>query len=330
MSKLDVLKRINRAISPDKVDFSAFDLELEKLKKSLEETVNVQTVDDVKRQLNIFQKKIDFGPVLTEIETIRNLFGQNTRELENKIAEKNKELIVAGEAKNLTQLNLLREEISNLKADLRDLPKVDLNPLDQAIKEIKRTQTLFNERLSTINLTDYTTKNEAEKEIKKAIEELRQEINNRLRNIGGGAMNRQMFIGGADPLTRYTDMNLKAGANMTITYANNNTTKKVDVTFASTGGGQGTVRSINSISGDTTAGDTAGTDYVYLVSGTTILTLPTAVANTNLYTVKNVGTGVVTVNTTGGETIDASSNVIMPIQYTAVDLISDTVNWNVT
>jgi len=46
-------------------------------------------------------------------------------------------------------------------------------------------------------------------------------------------MNRQMFIGGVDPLTKYTDMNLKAGPNCTITYANNNATGKVDVTISS-------------------------------------------------------------------------------------------------
>lgn len=143
-------------------------------------------------------------------------------------------------------------------------------------------------------------------------------------------MSRQIFIGGADPLTRYTDINLKAGSNVTITYANNNTTKKVDITIASTGGGGGSVRSINSVSTPTTAGSTSGTDYVYLVSGTTTITLPTAVGNTNLYTIKNVGTGVVTINTTSSQTIDGSLTVSMPVQYTAVDLISDTANWNVT
>lgn len=46
-------------------------------------------------------------------------------------------------------------------------------------------------------------------------------------------------------------------------------------------GATGLIRLIVSIAVDTTAGNTVATDYVYLVSGTTTLTLPTAVANLN-------------------------------------------------
>jgi hypothetical protein len=144
-------------------------------------------------------------------------------------------------------------------------------------------------------------------------------------------MNRQILIGGVDPLTRYTDINLKSGSNVTITYVNNNTTKKVDVTISSTGGGGGgTVRSINNVSVDTAAGSTSGTDYVYLCSGTMTLTLPDATTNTNLYTVKNVGTGMIIINTTSSQTIDGGLTALLRVQYTSVDLISDTANWNVT
>lgn len=147
---------------------------------------------------------------------------------------------------------------------------------------------------------------------------------------GGGNANRNIAIGGnGSVLSRYTDINLKPGSNVTITYANNNTTKYTDVTIAATGGG-GTTRSINNISTSQTAGDTAGTDYVYLCTGTLTLTLPTAVGNENLYTVKNVGTGVVTIDTTGGETIDGNLTIVMPVQFTSVDIISDSVNWNIT
>jgi hypothetical protein len=48
-------------------------------------------------------------------------------------------------------------------------------------------------------------------------------------------------------------------------------------------GSVGITRSVNIISSNTNAGAAAATDYVYLVSGTTTLTLPTAVGNTNRY-----------------------------------------------
>jgi hypothetical protein len=94
-------------------------------------------------------------------------------------------------------------------------------------------------------------------------------------------------------------------------------------------GGSGS-RSINSISSNTPAGSTSGTDYVYLVSGTTTITLPTAVGNTNLYTIKRVGTGVVSIATTSSQTIDGSSSpIIINVQYVSIDLISDGTNWNI-
>jgi hypothetical protein len=91
----------------------------------------------------------------------------------------------------------------------------------------------------------------------------------------------------------------------------------------------GVTRSVNSISTPTTAGATALTDYVYLVSGTTTLTLPTAVGNTNLYTVKNTGSNTVTIATTSAQTIDGSSTATLPVANTSLDLISDGANWKV-
>lgn len=150
---------------------------------------------------------------------------------------------------------------------------------------------------------------------------------------GGGNMNRNISIGGnSSVLSRYTDINWKAGANVTLTYANNDQTKNLDITIAATGGsGSGIVRSVNSIAVDTLAGSTSTTDYVYLASGTVNLTLPTSVGNSNLYTVKNIGAGTVTITPQAGELIDGQSNLQLPIQFTSVDLISNNSgNWDIT
>lgn len=151
---------------------------------------------------------------------------------------------------------------------------------------------------------------------------------------GGGSMNRNISIGGnSSTLARYTDINLKAGSNVTIAYVNNDATKNTDITISATGGGAsvgGIIRSINTISTSQTAGATAGTDYVYICSAGVQLTLPTAVANTNLYTVKNTSSSSVLVATTSAQTIDTQSNIIMPVQYTSIDLISDGSNWDIT
>lgn len=158
------------------------------------------------------------------------------------------------------------------------------------------------------------------------------DILSRLPDLGrGGSINRQLFINGVDPLLRYTDVNLKAGSNVTLTYQNNNTTQKVDITISATGGGGGSSRLIQTIATSQVAGSSAGVDYVYLCSGTLTLTMPTTVGNTNLYTVKNIGAGIVTVDTTGGEVIDGSPTAIMPVQFTSIDLISNNSgNWDIT
>lgn len=88
-------------------------------------------------------------------------------------------------------------------------------------------------------------------------------------------------------------------------------------------------RSVNNISGNTNAGAATSTDYVYFVTGTTTLTLPTAVGNTNRYTVTNVGSGVVTVATTSAQTINGSSSITLPIQQQSVDIVSNNANWNI-
>jgi hypothetical protein len=88
-------------------------------------------------------------------------------------------------------------------------------------------------------------------------------------------------------------------------------------------------RIITSISANTNAASAAYTDYVYLTSGVTTVTLPTAVGNTNRYTIKNVGVNTVTINTSLGQTIDGSASVSLAVSNTSLDLVSNGSNWNV-
>lgn len=101
-----------------------------------------------------------------------------------------------------------------------------------------------------------------------------------------------------------------------------------DATWATPAGSSGRSLSVNSISSPTTGGTTANTDYVYFVSGTTTLTLPTAVASTNTYYIKNVS-GTTTIATTSAQTIDGSASASLPVQYTSLTLASDGSNWNI-
>lgn len=68
------------------------------------------------------------------------------------------------------------------------------------------------------------------------------------------------------------------------------------------------------------------TDYINICTGNNNLTLPTAVTNKNMYTIKVIS-GSTTVNTTSSQTIDGSSSIIINIPNTSLDFISNDSNW---
>ena len=77
------------------------------------------------------------------------------------------------------------------------------------------------------------------------------------------------------------------------------------------------------------AGSLPSTDYIYLVSGSFTVTLPTAVGNTSRYDIKNIRSGsTATIATTSTQTIDGSLTATLPVQYTSLTLVSDNVNWH--
>jgi len=89
----------------------------------------------------------------------------------------------------------------------------------------------------------------------------------------------------------------------------------------------GIVRSILAgQSGSVSAGATANTDYVYIFTASGTLTLPTAVSNTNLYTVKNSSAVNINVIFTSGQNADGTTDItIIPNQ--SLTFISDNTNY---
>lgn len=225
----------------------------------------------------------------------------------------------------LTKDALIQSAVDGLRQDFERLSK-RLEASKEAELE-KRDDTL----------QDHITETQLYAEsIARELEELRKSFNTRIVNIqghGGGNANRNIQLGGSSLLTRYTDINFIAGSNMGIAAAIDDVNKRTNLTFYSTGGGvsstSGITRATSVITSDTTGGSTAAKDYVYLAATGLRFTLPTAVANNNLYTVKNASNSSVLVNTTGGETIDGSTSALMPEAYESLDFISDNINWNV-
>lgn len=68
------------------------------------------------------------------------------------------------------------------------------------------------------------------------------------------------------------------------------------------------------------------TDCVIKASGTFTVTLPSASRAGMNYIIKNISSGVITLATTGGQTIDGASTVEILLQE-SVSVISDGSNW---
>ena len=347
MKRNKLLKRISQALTPDPVDadFKVFDEEVSRLKGVLKEKITVKTLDEVNSKLEKYTKRIDLSSIVAALENLQNSLAEKEKsfseDLDREVESISEQLKSISDSEDTKRQELV-VKLAELEATITELQKPQEDRVTPLIGEIQALETRFNhsmafereENQKTASSIKKSTEEELEKKVKKLLElleTLRTDVFQRLQNVGGGNMNRQVKFNGIDYLTKYTDINWKAGTNVTFTVAENNSTKMVDITVSATGGGGGgMVRVITNIATNTIAGSAAGTDYVYLCAGTLTLTLPTAVGNTNLYTVKNTGAGIVTVDTTGGETIDGDPTVIMPVQFTSVDLISNSMAWAIT
>jgi hypothetical protein len=312
--------------------FKAINQELGKIKTD-------PRIGNITRSIKAAQAKND-----SRFDKAEEQFVERLEALTNELGEVEKRGTVSARKQSEELRSALLEHIESYQEDMRefasarDLLAGEISKLQLEIPRIyeqldgkgKEVPGMFLERDK-----DSATTKERLTSLEKALEELEKDITRRIATIlsqrGSGNANRSIVINGnPSTLGMFTDINLKAGNNITITYSANQTSKYTDVTITGNSSGSGIVREIDAVAVDTAAGATAGTDYVYLVSGTTTITLPTAVGNENLYTVKNVGVGVVTIDTTGGQTIDGGATVSLPVQYTSVDIISNGADWAVT
>lgn len=89
----------------------------------------------------------------------------------------------------------------------------------------------------------------------------------------------------------------------------------------------GRTRQVILISTNTTLAAAANTDYIYVCTQPLTITLPTAVGNTNMYSVKRTGPGLVSATTTASQTIDGQPSFLIFRRFQSVDFISDGTNW---
>lgn len=219
-------------------------------------------------------------------------------------------------------VNNLSDEIKSLRGDIKEISqrKVQIpdfaSQIDALKKQLDEPEEDFQNKIDILD---------------KEIKDLRRSTLSSLANRGGGNANRNISVNGnSSTLSRYTDLNLKAGNNISLTYTNNDNLKTTDLTIAGTGGGSGITRTVLTTSVSSVIGGIASTDYIVIAGAGIQLTLPTAVSNSNLYTIKNKAVSSIFIGTANAETIDGGANIILATQYTSVDLVSDNANWYIT
>ena len=305
-----------------------FDVSVKALRDKLEHDITVATLDEVNAKIKKLRQLINFEPLFASVEGLRAEFKQNAlatlKELESKTSEWADKITPLTLDTETLKKGLAELKLSNLETSKKTAETIksitDKIPVFAIAKEVKESiEDLKEDKEKIIEESkDYTDKT-------------RMELLNLLAQRGGGNANRNIAIGGNNSvLQKYTDINLKPGSNVTITYANNETTKQVDITLSSSGGGGsvgGTVRQIQTLSVSSTVGTLSGTDQVYLCSQGIQIVLPTPVSDTNLYTIKNVSNSSILIV---GTIDDDASGIIMPVKYTSVDIISNNTDWNIT
>lgn len=153
-------------------------------------------------------------------------------------------------------------------------------------------------------------------------------INKRI-NIGiqGGAASSTLALQvNGTPNGSQSLLNLKQGTNITVT---DDGVGGVTVSASAGSVVSGITRFTSVISVSSTMGAALLTDYVIQPNVGVQVTLPTAISNSNLYTVKNLAVSSVLIATSVGQTIDGSSNALLTTQYQSLDLISNGSVWSV-
>lgn len=298
---------------------------------------------DSKAAAKISETKSQVGSIITHLEALKKDLKKGEGDLNSSLNQELDSLRTAMadyRTAGLSELGDLTAGMDKIKENIKGVSK-KINEIPRYEGQINSLQIRLNELNNSLDTQKKETKTKIDSvlaeykktisDLEAAIKKLRTDAMSAIAGSHGGNMNRNILVN-SNPSTlgRYTDLNIKAGSNITLSYQNNDNLKTTDLTIAGTGGGSGITRSISTVSVSSVVAATASTDIVVIVGAGVKLTMPTAVGNTNLYTIKNKFASSVMVAANGAETIDGDANIILATKYVSVDLISDNANWQIT
>ena len=137
-----------------------------------------------------------------------------------------------------------------------------------------------------------------------------------------------------------TSGSLTGGGNLTadrtVSLVNDNATPGASRYYGTDGAGTKGFYSLPSSGGHTlstltsasTLSAAAGAQYITLLGSGAAPTLPTAVSNTSLYTLKNIHTATITIATTSSQTIEGQVGYMLSTNE-SITVVSDNANWRI-
>jgi hypothetical protein len=276
-----------------------------KLKENQTAKVLAKLTDDLAK----FKKDFNLTPMIESVKNFQQEFKKQKQALLTEFETRIKAIPKSSDlTQDLTQLKMefdrkleafkirddlgWKEDIENLQKQLQDLVDNDI----QADKNLHDT---------------------LEKKFQKTVDQMRVDILGRIH--GGGSMNRNIAVNGnTSVLSRYTDLNLKAGTNVTLASANNDTTKSLDLTITAAGGGTNPLTT----KGDVFGYDTAAARIPVGANGTVLTADSTTALGVKWGAVSGTGTvtsvSVVTANGVSGTVATATTTPAITLTLGAI------------
>lgn len=242
------LNKIEEGINP--LMKQLIDEETSKITTKLKDSETLRYLKEVSSQIEEVKKGFDLEPlgqsIIDSQSSLSDDFKSKVEELSQSVDEKINGMLENTENDKTSseeELSELKEQISSLNSSFGK----ELNNIQTQIKsefhsslkkEINAIQSTLGEIKNKEEPKDFTSDIS---EINERLETLRSELNSRIANLGGGAMNRQIRVDGTDVLTKYTDINLISGSGVTLSTSTNDTAKRTNITLTGGGGVIGSV-----------------------------------------------------------------------------------------
>lgn len=218
-----------------------FGQEIVKFKQDFDVKPIISLIHELETEMTFNQKEIEsnFEKRINDIYDIRkNELAENKQEMEKvrhsmQVFQREtslSSLITSNETE--LKLSSFNKEIESLYQEIKNT----ISKREKITRYLEKDLSSIKSQMESIVTNGIENEKQVRDELKSDIKKITEEFNQRISRIGGGHANRKISINGTVISTRYTDINFK-GNGVTYSAVDNNTTKQVDLTLTSSGGG---------------------------------------------------------------------------------------------